>query len=123
MDRKTKFLFVGIIVIVALIIVFVMGGGKFISGNAISDDKDYSRFVSCLNEKGFILYGYHGNEYVDAQLDLFGEARDKLNVIDCSVDSDKCVGIVLFPSWKTFNQVYSSGLSLGMLARLSGCEL
>jgi len=124
MERKSKLLVVSIgVLVVVLILLLVLLKGSLVNGNVIIDGENYSSFVNCLNEKGFVLYGFGNNGFVDAQLSLFQDAKGEVNYIDCFVEARRCNGAVIYPSWKTNDGIVASGLSLGMLSTLSGCKL
>lgn len=122
MERRTKVIIVALItVIIALLLLFFADRVSFFTGNAIASPSN--EFVECLNEKGFVLLGFNGNAFADAQRKIFGESAENISYIDCSVSSFECIGAVVYPSWKTNDGVISGGLSLGVLSGISGCEL
>jgi hypothetical protein len=122
MGLKTKFALVAGIVLVLAFAFFLFNGsftGEVVNVHSESTDK----FISCLNEKGVVMYGFTNNPSVNAQLGLFGVDVMKLNVIDCHANPTMCEGVIIYPSWKVDGRIISSGLSLGMLSDLSGCKL
>ena len=121
MELKFKIsLVILITVLVALVLLFAVD--NFYHPKPVQKLSN-SELVNCLNEKGFVLYGYGGNVFVDAQLGIFGDEAGNLTFIDCSIEMQKCLGIVVYPSWKTNEGIIPGGLSLGMLARISECDL
>jgi hypothetical protein len=124
MNKKTKFLLIGIaaIIIISLFILFFEKGNVLI-GKTIDNTNNYSKFVNCLNENGFILYGFGENDLINTQLNLFENAKGSVNYTDCSLHQQKCNNIVVYPSWETNKGIIASGLSLGMLSSLSDCKL
>jgi hypothetical protein len=122
MERRTKVIIVAMItVVIALLLLFLADRVSFFTGKAIVGPS--TEFVECLNEKGFVLLGFNGNAFVDAQRKIFGEFAENVSYIDCSVSSFECIGAVIYPSWKTSEGVISGGLSLGVLSGISGCKL
>lgn len=122
MGLKTKFALVAGIVLILTLVFFVVNGS--FTGQVVNPSSESrSDFISCLNEKGVVMYGFRNGPNVDAQLNLFGEDVSNLSVIDCRVTPNKCEGVIVYPSWKIDGRIISSGLSLGMLSDLSGCKL
>lgn len=122
MGLKTKFALVAGIVLVLAFAFFLLNGS--FTGQVVSvPSESRSQFISCLNEKGVVMYGFTNNPSVNAQLGLFGVDVMKLNVIDCHANPTLCEGVIIYPSWKVEGRIISSGLSLGMLSDLSGCKL
>jgi len=122
MKLKTKFWFLVGGVVLILLLIFIIGDFCY-TGNAVSEGKSMNYFVNCLNEKGVLLYGFADHPQVRAQLDLFGNSSGKLNVVDCRASPEKCEGVIIYPSWRIDDRIISSGLSIGMLSDLSGCQL
>jgi len=124
MDLKTKIALVaGCTVVVAFAVVFLLNSSNFSTGQVIANNGATDSFVNCLNDKGVLLYGFENSLQVKAQLDLFGNISRNLNVIDCRSTPEKCIGVIIYPSWNIEGRIISSGLSLGILSDLSGCKL
>ena len=122
MGLKTKFALVAGTVLVLAFAFFLLNGS--FTGQVVSvPSESRGHFISCLNEKGVVMYGFTNNPSVNAQLGLFGVDVMKLNVIDCHANPTLCEGVIIYPSWKVEGRIISSGLSLGMLSDLSGCKL
>jgi hypothetical protein len=122
MGLRTKFAFVAGIFLVLALALFVLNGS--FTGQVVDElDVPMDVFIKCLNERGVVMYGFKDNPSVNAQLSLFGVSVLNLNVIDCHISPEKCEGVIIYPSWKIEDRVISSGLSLGVLSDLSGCEI
>lgn len=122
MGLKTKFALVAGIGLVLAFAFFLLNGS--FTANVVSKvSPSMGQFITCLNEKGVVMYGFTNNPSVNAQLGLFGVDVMKLNVIDCHANPTQCEGVIIYPSWKVNDRIISSGLSLGMLSDLSGCKL
>ncbi len=122
MEMKTKLVLVGGVFLILVLIVLFLNGS--LTANAIEDiSVSTSDFVSCLNDKGVVMYGFKDNPSVGAQLSLFGAYSKNVTLIDCHITPEKCSAVIIYPSWKVNGQIISSGLSLGMLSDLSGCKL
>lgn len=110
-------------VLLVVLVIFFLGGFSSTGNVVLSESGAMTQFVSCLNEKGVLMYGFTNNPSVDAQFRLFGVHVLNLTVIDCHASPEKCVGVIIYPSWRVSDRIISSGLSIGMLSDLSGCKL
>jgi len=88
-----------------------------------SDEKDVKNFVKCLNEKNVKIYGVKGEKNTELQIAMFGEEGKNLNLIDCSIENDQCLGVVFFPSWEIKGRPVFGAMSLEVISRLSDCKL
>jgi len=114
---------IGVVVLVGLSLGLTYFFGSSVSGNAISNGASMQSFISCLNDKDVVLFGFTGNQQVEAQLGLFENYSSGINYIDCRASPIECAGVIVHPSWKIEDRIVSSGLSLGTLSELSGCRL
>jgi hypothetical protein len=116
-------------ILIAVVILVVLAWGLMfifdssISGNVILGESSMEDFVSCLSDKEIVLFGFNGNPQVEAQLVLFENYSSSVSYVDCRINPESCVGVIVHPSWKIEGRIVSSGLSLRMLSQLSGCGL
>jgi thioredoxin-related protein len=90
------------------------------------DDYNVEGFVSCLNDKGAVMYGSYSCAYCQKQKREFGASFSKLQYIECSKEVNKCVeaNIKGTPTW-----IFSDGsridgyLPLPQFAEKVGCPL
>lgn len=122
MEMKTKLVLVGGVFLILALALFALNGS--FTANVVSEGVvPMDNFISCLNNKKIVLYGFENNPSVEAQLSLFGVYSKNVTLIDCHITPEKCSAVIIYPSWKVNGQIISSGLSLGMLSDLSGCKL
>lgn len=114
---------IGVAILVGLYLGLAYLFGSSMSGNVISNGASMQKFVSCLKNKDVVLFGFDGNQQVEAQLGLFENYSSGIKYIDCRVNQEECAGVIIHPSWKIEDRIVSSGLSLGTLSQLSGCKL
>ena len=76
--------------------------------------------AKCIGENS-ILYTQKGCHACEYQEDLFGDNYKYLNVIDCWVDQEKCLGIKGTPTWIINDQEYLGAKSIEQLKELTGC--
>ncbi len=119
---KTKLALVGGVFLILALALFALNGS--FTANVVGDSLvPMDNFISCLNDKKVVMYGFENNPSVEAQLSLFGDSSQNITFIDCHITPEKCSAVIIYPSWKISGQIISSGLSLGMLSDLSGCKL
>lgn len=82
-------------------------------------------FAKCITDSGAVLYGSNRCSHCTAQKDLFGEAIEEIEFIDCDASAELCsmAGITAFPTWVIDGKKYLGTQSLQTLADLTGCEL
>ncbi len=114
---------IAVIVLVLIVAALTLAFGSVSTGNAIFGGDSVKSFVKCLNDKQVSLFVFDGNLQARAQLKMFGESVSDLKVIDCGVTPEKCIGVMVYPSWGIDGRIVSSGLSLGTLSQLSGCRI
>lgn len=108
-----------ILTLVVLVIAFII----YETSNPKTGTKE-EKLAKCLAEEGAVLYINPGCPICKSQQELFGEAVEFLNIIDCSVQTEICEEkqITGVPRWEINNQMYRGKRSLEKLAGLSGCE-
>lgn len=129
MDKRRGFLtalIIGLIILAALFLINI--GIPAISGNSVKDitfeDKNLGEFVSCLNEKNVKLYGIGDKSNLGYQSAIFGNYFSEINYIDCAIESEKCTGVIIYPTWEIKGRpVHGTTLSLEVLSTLSGCDI
>jgi hypothetical protein len=76
--------------------------------------------AKCIGENS-VLYSQLGCHACEYQEDLFGENYKYLNVIDCWIDQEKCLGIKGTPTWIINDQEYLGARTIEQLKELTGC--
>lgn len=79
--------------------------------------------VECIGEKS-VLYIQLGCRACEAQEELFGEDYEKLSVVDCYKDNQRCIinNITKTPTWIINNEKIIGVKSIEELKELTGCE-
>ena len=112
----------GLVVIISAVLFFLFFNGQTSNMGEVSKTAD-ENFIKCLNENNVTIYLVVGSPQYNAQKILFGENFEKMNIVDCSLFRDKCSVAIIYPTWEIQGRTIYGGLSLEMLAKLSGCEL
>jgi protein-disulfide isomerase len=118
-----------LIVIIILILVFLAAGylgytglltGK--AGNGGSGDAE--GLAKCLTDKGVVMYGSKYCPHCRNQKEMFGDAFQYVNYIECTEERQKCMdaGITGVPAWIIDGNKYEGVQPLEKLAELAGCE-
>ena len=76
--------------------------------------------AKCIGENS-LLYTQTGCHACKYQEDLFGENYQHLNVINCWVDQEKCLGIKGTPTWIINGEEYLGARTIEQLKELTGC--
>lgn len=109
----------------ALVVALIIVGVFFLSKNFLVDEnkgpQDLDHFVECLNKKEIFLYGSPNDNNVKAQLNLFENYSNQIKVVDCTMNSSVCEGIIIFPTWRVNGVLIHGSLSLNVLSKFSGC--
>jgi len=88
------------------------------------DDGKLDEFATCIKDAGINVYVMDGCGHCINQKKLFGSSFDKLNIINCTSEREKCGAIEWTPTWVLPNaEQYAGVQSLEELAELSNCEL
>jgi hypothetical protein len=95
----------------------------FYSGETGAPKSADEKFIKCLNENNVTLYLVVGSPQYNAQKIFFGENFDKMNIVDCNLFREQCSLAIIYPTWEIQGKTIYGGLSLEVLAKLSGCEL
>lgn len=80
MRKENVFLIVAIFVVLVGGIFFLREGKKYLEQKKIIETE---KILECLSKNEVELYVISNCSYCDKQLDIFGNARDKLKVISC----------------------------------------
>ena len=123
MVEKNRFVFGIILAVLLLFGVFFIFKNVSSTGNVVTAKYNLENFVDCLNKKNVFIYGLQNDTAVQMQLVAFEGYAKNVTVIDCSVDLEKCKGIVLYPTWNVNDVIIHGSLSLNILSSLSGCPL
>ena len=76
--------------------------------------------AKCIGENS-LLYTQKGCHACEYQKDLFGENYQYLNIIDCWLEQEMCLGIKGTPTWSINGQKYLGAKSIEELKELTGC--
>lgn len=76
--------------------------------------------AQCIGERA-ILYVQLGCHYCEEQLDLFGEYKEDLAVVDCFYEKEQCVDVAGTPSWRINDEIYRGVQSIDFLKNETGC--
>lgn len=109
----------GIVIIVAIVLFFLF---FYESKEMVSKTAD-EKFIKCLNDNNVKIYLVPGSPQYNAQKTLFGENFEEMNIVDCNLFREKCSIAIIYPTWEINGKIIYGGLSLEILAKLSGCEL
>ena len=77
--------------------------------------------AKCIGQNS-ILYVQSGCPHCEKQLELFGDNRKYLNIIDCIDSPEKCQNIIGVPTWIINGKQYSGVQSIEKLKELTGCK-
>jgi len=107
----------GNIITVLIILAVILLAGLILNRPSPDVPKDLAK---CIGEKTelYIQLGCHACE---TQLEMFGENKKHLNVIDCFFEKEKCTDIKYTPTWKIQGQDYSRVFSIEELKRMIKC--
>ncbi len=125
MEQKKKVLMTFVLLIALLAGFWLISKAiTTFTGYSITEVKSLEAFAKCLAEKTE-LYVSNGCSHCAAQESLFGDSLKYLKVIDCAVDTDKCItaGVTQVPTWIINNEKVLGVQSLKKLAELTGCNL
>lgn len=108
-----------ILIVLVLLVTFII----YEANNPETGARE-EKLAKCLAEKGAVLYVKPGCPICQAQKELFGNALEFLDIVDCSIQNEICYEkqVVRVPAWEINNQMYRGKRSLEQLAELSGCE-
>ncbi len=119
--------FVSVVLAVFIVVVLVFGFNLtgYITGFFVADSGyDLEGFAKCLTDKGAVLYTSTGCPHCQDQKELFGEALQHVENVDCVTDPNVCSenGIRVVPTWIINNERYEGVRTLEELGELTGCE-
>jgi len=112
MEKNTLINLVIVICVVILAVIILLNSGKA--------PETTEEIAKCIGENS-ILYVQLGCSHCRDQEDMFGEFKDKLTIIDCFYERDKCADIEATPSWKIKGELYEGVQSIENLKELTGC--
>ena len=136
------FLFVGaFIVMIALGGIFAIGkekdtktvaqnGSGEVAGAESSQSNDFIvRLAKHLRDNGMVLYGSSQSYETKEQKELFGDAVDNIDYVDCDVatnssNPDECIGknITIYPTWTYKGERFETIETLSELAKITNFE-
>lgn len=108
------------IIIVALIGVIVYFAFFYPGG---TESETCGDDVACCIGERSVLYVLPTCSYCARQKELFGDNLDKLNIVDCTENSDECFqqSITSVPTWIIDGESYEGLREIEELQQLTGC--
>lgn len=130
-DKMKKILFIGILFTVLMLSGCITKIDAKINNkldNSYNEDEntvDLTSFAQCLTEKGVTMYGTEWCGHCKNQKEMFGNAFQYINYVDCDLDKAACsaAGVRGYPTWNIDGENYPGEKPLAQLSELSGCEL
>jgi len=115
--EKRKELYISIILLVLSLIAVVIVAG--IINNMDIKEEVSKREVVCIS-KNCVLYT---SDCINCrqQKEIFGKRYVLLDIIDCSLVNEKCVGLRTIPTWICNNQVYEGVQTITKLKEIVDC--
>jgi hypothetical protein len=118
-------------ILIALLVVFGLGGIVYVSKQVASAPGEYDGFAQCLADKGAKFYGAFWCPHCAEQKTYFGRSAKKLPYVECSTpdgrgQTEECtsLGIASYPTWEFATGTRVTGkLSLEQLAERTSCPL
>lgn len=144
MEKKKWLLLLSIIIIIALAglgIIFFSSNkvgdkesqsstenGQVAGTSTQSQNKEYlEKLAKYMNQQGMVLYGAYWCSHCKDQKELFGEAAQYLDYVECDAkgagaNPDECVakGVESYPTWIYNGQKYPGVKSAEELAKIVG---
>jgi hypothetical protein len=109
--KKTTWITLTIVVLVIALAIFILNKPAPMTDASVA---------KCIGENS-VLYVQLGCHACETQEEMFGGNYDKLNVIDCFFERDKCGGIEATPTWKINGKNIRGVQSIEELQELTGC--
>lgn len=117
--RKTMLTF-GVLILVLFGLYYFSDWFSKTTGYVLGEDEK-EKLVACLNNQNVALYISNTCPDCEEQLELFGQAKDKLNIISCASVEECPEGGV--PAWQIGKQIVYGVKGLDELIEISGCEV
>ena len=104
------------------LLVIVVSG--CVTGNSIGVDEKIE-FAKCLTQNDAIMYGASWCSHCQNQKELFGDAFQYVNYVECTEDTVLCddAGVKGYPTWIVGEQHLEGEQSFSTLSKLTGCKL
>lgn len=113
-------------IVVIMIAAGILGYWFFYSGNSETPGGGSAKeqLAACLTNQEITLYGLPTCSHCQEQKELFGEAFEHVDYVDCSEEETLCQnkGVSLVPTWEIEGEMIEGKKTLEELAELSGCE-
>ena len=77
--------------------------------------------AKCLTSKGIKMYGSITCSHCKEQKEIFGDAFQYIDYIECTIDGDLCKDLIGVPAWGIDGKIYYGAKSLNELKSSSGC--
>jgi hypothetical protein len=117
--EKYNWMIFGLICCLALVTIFLLIFDKGEINPEVERDKILEK---CLERVNPILYGIESYQAFQSQKEELGELFEKVQMIDCIQEKEKCVGVLLVPAWRVKEQLYYGSFSKDVLIKIWGCE-
>ena len=107
------------IFILVLCVIVVSG---CVTGNSIGIDEK-KEFAKCLTQNNATMYGAYWCSHCQNQKELFGDAIQFVNYVDCTEKTTECenAGVRGCPTWIVGEQHLEGAHSFSTLSKLTGC--
>jgi len=112
-------------IFIVAVLVFGFNLTGYITGFFVADSShDTEGFAQCLADRGAVLYTSMGCPHCQDQKDMFGDALQYIENVDCVTDPNVCSekGIRVVPTWIINNERYEGIQSFERLGELTGCK-
>lgn len=111
------------IVVIALIVIAVRVYPLVNAATGSSDSSGAEELAKCLTDKGVKMYGAYWCGHCNNQKELFGEAFQYVDYVECEEEQGACVaaGVTGYPTWVINNKNYPGEKSFDQLRELAGC--
>ena len=118
--------FAGAIVIALIIFGIISGTSAEDTGASDNGTPNTAleQFAKCLTDNGAVLYASEWCGHCKAQKEMFGDAMQYINHVECNIDANKCqaAGIRGYPTWVVNGKQYLGRQPFSALAQATGCS-
>jgi len=106
-------------------------GTQSITGSATGNENQnvpttsMDEFAQCLTDNDAIMYGAHWCSYCNSQKQMFGNAEQFINYVECEDEKARCIaaGVQGYPTWIIQGEAYVGRQSLEQLGQATGCNV
>lgn len=83
-------------------------------------------FGECLKDAGAKMYGVSWSPDVEEQLEMLGEAKEKITYVDCDEatgeEADVCTDINVYPTWVIDGEMIKGKQTINALSKATNCN-